>query len=89
MIKTVSLRIKKRLKDYESYAHLVDHVRELRREAQLLVPHLKGRRVWMLNSTAEGGGVAEMLPNLIAILRELGVNIRWLVMGSSEKRFFI
>ena len=42
----------------------------------------------MVNSTARGGGVAEMLPRLVTILRELGVAVEWAVIGSDEPRFF-
>ncbi|MGH9458330.1 MAG: glycosyltransferase [Thermoanaerobaculia bacterium] len=76
------------LADYESWAHLAVEVRNLRSEAQRLVPELEGRRVWMVNSTAAGGGVAEMLPKLLSILRELGVDARWAVIESDDPHFF-
>lgn len=76
------------LADYESWAYLASEVRNLRAEAQRLVPELAGRRVWMINSTSVGGGVAEMLPKLISILRELGIDVRWGVIESDEPRFF-
>ena len=40
---------------------------------------LKGRTVWNVNSTAQGGGVAEMLEVLLAYARGGGVDTRWLV----------
>jgi trehalose synthase len=76
------------LDDYEAVAHLNGVVRELRRDAGRLTPGLKGRRVWMLNSTEQGGGVAEMMPTLIGLLRELGADARWLVMDAPEPAFF-
>jgi trehalose synthase len=42
----------------------------------------------MVNSTAAGGGVAEMLPKQISMLRELGVDTRWLVVGGDSPEFF-
>ena len=51
-----------RLRDYEVVSHLAEAVRALRVEASMLVPALRNRTVWMVNSTARGGGVAEMLP---------------------------
>lgn len=30
-----------------------------------VAPKLRGRTLWMINSTARGGGVAEMLPTMI------------------------
>lgn len=76
------------LEDYESVAHLSVAVRQLRQEASNLIPALDGRRVWMVNSTAQGGGVAELLPPLIALMRELGVDANWLVMETHEPDFF-
>lgn len=49
---------------------------------------LEGRTVWMLNSTAHGGGVAEMLPRMVTLLNELGVKTRWVVMATEKKEFF-
>jgi trehalose synthase len=43
----------------------------------------------MVNSSANGGGVAEMLPQLVAILCELGLPTEWVVMGSDEPEFFV
>ncbi len=42
----------------------------------------------MLNSTAKGGGVAEMLPKLVHLLRELGVQARWCTINPAEAAFF-
>lgn len=75
------------LDDYESIAHLSMAVRELRQEAESLRPTLKGHRVWMVSSTSRGG-VAELLPPLLAFLRELGVDANWLVMKTDDQEFF-
>lgn len=40
---------------------------------------LAGRTVFNVNSTAAGGGVAEMLQTLLAYGRALGIDTRWLV----------
>ena len=50
-----------------------------RDRAAALREHLDGRVVWNINSTATGGGVAEMLPSLIGYTRDLGVQTSWLV----------
>jgi trehalose synthase len=76
------------LDDYESIAPLSIAVRELRQEAKSLLPTLEGRRVWMVNSTSQGGGVAELLPPLLSLLRELGVDANWLVMDADNPAFF-
>ncbi|MBJ7458058.1 MAG: glycosyltransferase [Thermoleophilaceae bacterium] len=46
---------------------------------------LDGRCVWNVNSTARGGGVAEMLDPLVAYARGAGIDSRWAVIsGDSE-----
>jgi trehalose synthase len=42
-----------------------------------LLHRLRHRKIWMVNSTTHGGGVAEMLPKVVAMLRELGVPTEW------------
>jgi trehalose synthase len=41
----------------------------------------------MINSTAVGGGVAEILNRLVPLAEELGINIRWEVMTGGEDFF--
>lgn len=48
-----------------------------------------GRRIWNINSTARGGGVAEMLRSLLAYARGAGVDARWLVVGGDAGFFSI
>lgn len=84
----IELRKTISLDDYASFAHLTRAVQELRAEAAMLVPRLKGRAVLMVNSTAQGGGVAEMLPMQILLLRELGVEANWAVISSDKPEFF-
>jgi trehalose synthase len=48
-----------------------------------------GRAIWMLNSTAAGGGVAEMLRSFVAYARGAGVNVRWVVMTGTPEFFRI
>ena len=36
---------------------------------------LKDCTVWMVNSTSKGGGVAEGLPRIVSLMRQLGVHI--------------
>ena len=48
---------------------------------------LAGRVVWHVNSTAEGGGVAEMLRSLLAYARGAGIDARWAVI-EGEPEFF-
>ena len=48
---------------------------------------LDGRTIWNVNSTAVGGGVAEMLHVLVGYVAELGIAIRWMVI-SGDPAFF-
>jgi trehalose synthase len=48
---------------------------------------LRGVTVWNVNSTARGGGVAEMLASLLGYARGGGVDARWLVV-EGEPAFF-
>ncbi len=84
----VQLRKTVSLDDYASYAHLTRAVQELRAEAAMLAPRLQDRSVLMVNSAAHGGGVAEMLPMMVLLLRELGVDTNWAVIGSNKPEFF-
>lgn len=76
------------LADYGAVAHLTRHVDELAETARAVRAKLTGRRVWMVNSTAQGGGVAEMLPTMITLLRDLEVPTEWVVIESEEPAFF-
>jgi len=76
------------LDDYAASMELTTAVADLRATAAELVPRLAGRTVWMVNSTARGGGVAEMLPRLVGVLNEVGVSTKWVVIGTNKMPFF-
>jgi trehalose synthase len=84
----IKLRRTISLDDYAGYAPLHRAVEELRAEAAMLAPRLRGRKVLVVNSAAHGGGVAEMLPMQVLLLRELGVNAHWAVMTTNREEFF-
>jgi trehalose synthase len=48
---------------------------------------LAGRRLKMINSTALGGGVAEILRRLVPLMNELGVAASWEVIDGGEEFF--
>src|SRR5271165_4312603 len=48
---------------------------------------LAGRMVLNVSSTATGGGVAEMLQNLLAYVRGAGIDARWVVI-EGDRQFF-
>lgn len=47
----------------------------------------EGRRVWNVNSTAAGGGVAEMLWSWVGLARDVGVDMRWLTIAGPTEFF--
>lgn len=60
---------------------------ELQRAAQRGRLTLKDRTVWQVNSTAHGGGVAEMLESLVPYFTAAGIRSRWLVIEGNEEFF--
>jgi trehalose synthase len=64
----------------ESYALVEDAIRKAREV-------LSGRVVWHVNSTARGGGVAELLQSLLAYGRGAGVDLRWLTISGNPDFF--
>jgi len=69
----------------EQYAHVVgneviDHLRQLANP-------LRGMKILHINSTKEGGGVAEILHRLIPLKIELGIDVEWEVI-SGEADFY-
>jgi trehalose synthase len=72
----------KRLDDYVDAAgqEAIDRLREIARP-------LAGSRILMLNSTAFGGGVAELLFTQVALLEDLGIETTWAVLEGSDEYF--
>jgi len=46
-----------------------------------------GRTIWNVNSTATGGGVAEMLRSLIGYIKGINLDARWLVIPGNAEFF--
>lgn len=69
----------------EDYAQHVGS--ETIEELKLVASRLSGVVVQNINSTAVGGGVAEILMRMVPLLHELGINARWDVIKGGE-RFF-
>ncbi len=66
------------VREFEALRHLM--TRAVRR--------LHGRVIWNVNSTANGGGVAEMLRPLLGYCRGAGIDARWTVI-SGDPEFFV
>lgn len=64
-----------------------DEIHEALASAKRAARHLSKRVVWNINSTAVGGGVAEMLPSLLSYTRALGIDTRWLVIDGNPDFF--
>jgi trehalose synthase len=64
------------------YVRLVEAADQVRRS-------LAGRTIWNVNSTATGGGVAEMLQVLVGYVTDLGIPIGWLVITGDAEFFAI
>jgi trehalose synthase len=62
-------------------------IEETRAIAERLRRTLDDRVIWNVNSTAAGGGVAEMLHTLLPYARGLGVDTRWLVVSGNPDFF--
>lgn len=77
-----------KLDDYKAYGSLNHLVYEFLDTTKQSIADLKGCTIWMINSTATGGGVAEMLPSQMRIMRSLGVRIEWMVIEAKDKSFF-
>jgi trehalose synthase len=70
------------VKDYEPIVGK-SYIEELR----MLARRLSGKTILNINSTFEGGGVAEILSRLVPLLNQLGVDVRWQTI-SGEAQFF-
>ncbi len=55
--------------------------------AQEAIERLNGRSVINVNSTARGGGVAEMLHVLLGLIRGMGIDAQWLVIDGNAEFF--
>jgi trehalose synthase len=82
MLQRVRLRRKRALSDYQGIVTggLIDEISQLSE-------WLKGARVAHINATAFGGGVAEILQSLIPLMRSVGLDTEWRVMGGGEDFF--
>ena len=62
---------------------------ELTRAADQVRQVLAGRTIWNVNSTAAGGGVAEMLQVLVGYVQDLDIPTGWLVITGDAEFFAI
>jgi trehalose synthase len=74
----------KALGDYAAVvgADAIDRLREIAKP-------FKGARVLNVNSTAFGGGVAELLYTIVPLMRDLGIEADWQVMQAPDEFFVV
>lgn len=58
-------------------------------ELTILASHVGSRSIKMVNSTAVGGGVAEMLHRIVPLLNDMGISVTWDVIKGDDKFFEI
>jgi trehalose synthase len=63
---------------YERLVRVADHFRQ----------NLSGQTIWNVSSTANGGGVAEMLHVLIGYAEDFGIPVQWKVI-TGDAEFFV
>lgn len=80
-----------RASDIDRYSTVLsaEQMQRLRQDIARAMGILDGRVVWNVNSTAKGGGVAEMLGALLPYARGVGVDARWLVIEGDNEFFHI
>ena len=62
---------------------------EFRQTLASSVALLDGRAVWNVNSTAQGGGVAEMLRSFTSYSRGAGLDMRWMAIEGTPEFFAV
>jgi len=88
MMQIVDIQESFPIEAYEQYPALSMALLRFREEVSVLAPRLEGRKIWMVNSTATGGGVAEMMPRMIGLMREVDIEVEWAVMNTDREPFF-
>jgi trehalose synthase len=58
-------------------------------ELKLLAANLEGKVIQNINSTFNGGGVAEILNRMVPLLQQLGVDARWDIIQGNDAFFHV
>ena len=79
--------VKTEVKSFKDYQEFIDV--DTRLQLEYYAKKLKGKRIAMVNATAYGGGVAEILHSLVPLARDMGVDIDWWKMEGSDQFFTV
>jgi len=73
------------MKNLDDYRPIVgdETIDEIWRRAQ----RFQGRKIVHINSTGEGGGVAEILKSLVPLMNHVGIKAEWLVLDGNDDFF--
>lgn len=82
MFKKVSLR----KINFKKYQEIISP--DLFSKIEFLGRKLKNKKIIHVNSTSQGGGVAEILKTLIPLEKSLGINAQWLTVSPKDEKFF-
>lgn len=74
-------------KSIDDYAGQVGE--ETIKKLKKLASKLKGKQVLHINSTAYGGGVAEILYTLVPLMNDLGIDTTWKVLKGADEFFSV
>lgn len=77
--------IKTGIKQFENYREFLD--KDLEIELEYYLKAMKGKKIGMVNSTAYGGGVAEILQSFVPLAADMGIKVDWWVFKGAEEFF--
>lgn len=72
---------------YQDYLEFLD--RDTSSELDLLIERLKGKRVAMVNATAFGGGVAEILHSMVPLMQDMGLHMDWWTITAEDEFYHV
>jgi trehalose synthase len=88
LVSPVNIRRIIPIEAYRPYEQPGREIASFLQRGHALAESLGSHKVWMLNSTETGGGVAEILQRLCSLLNDLGIDTRWLVLKPHRADFF-
>jgi trehalose synthase len=84
---TALRRVQLAVRDLDAYAEATEH--DVLDEVRELAADLRGLRLVQFNSTASGGGVAELLQSLLPLELGLGLDVEWRLLCPDDALFSV